>query len=100
MYCIHYNLYQIGDFGTGHDMRGPPPGKNVTGTPGYIAPEVLQNCVYTPACDVWGLGVILYIMLVGYPPFYGDTDYEIFSKTISGDLKFFPEDWKQISAGK
>ncbi len=56
---------KIGDFGCGYDVRGPLPAKTVVGTPGYIAPEVLKDCTYSPACDVWSLGVILYIMLVG-----------------------------------
>ncbi|KAK8803423.1 hypothetical protein WA158_001117 [Blastocystis sp. Blastoise] len=70
----------------------------LVGTPGFVAPEVISSCVYTPACDVFGLGVTLYILLVGYPPFIGKTTQEIFEKTQSGEYLFFPNDWLDISS--
>ena len=49
------------------------------GTPYYIAPEVLERS-YDEKCDIWSIGTILYILLVGYPPFNGKTDKIILDK--------------------
>ena len=66
------------------------------GTSYYMSPEVLQGN-YDNKCDIWSCGVILYILLCGYPPFDGETDHEIF-KAISKKKFYFPEDdWKGIS---
>jgi len=66
------------------------------GTPYYIAPEVLAKN-YTFACDVWSLGVIMYILLCGYPPFYGDSDPEIFDRVRKGYFDFDSEEWTVVS---
>jgi calcium-dependent protein kinase len=71
--------------------------KTIVGTPFYVAPEVLQG-QYDKQCDVWSIGVILYILLCGYPPFDGDNNKEIFRAIMKNDLEFDPEDWSQISA--
>jgi len=66
------------------------------GTPYYIAPEVLQG-TYNEKCDIWSLGVILYIMLCGYPPFNGAEDQDILDAVKVGKFKFPEEDWGHIS---
>lgn len=69
----------------------------ISGTVGYIAPEVITSRLYTPAADVFSAGVILFILLVGYPPFYGESDIETMLMTARGEYCLREEDWKQVS---
>ncbi|CAM9168321.1 unnamed protein product [Discosporangium mesarthrocarpum] len=66
------------------------------GTPYYIAPEVLEK-LYDKACDLWSIGVITYILLCGYPPFFGDNDYEIFQSVQRVEFQFLSPEWDEIS---
>lgn len=66
--------------------------QTVVGTPYYVAPEVLKGD-YDNTCDIWSLGIILYIFLCGYPPFEGDTNKEIFRNVLTQELIFDTEDW-------
>ena len=70
--------------------------KTVVGTTYYVAPEVLKGD-YDNSCDIWSLGIILYIFLCGYPPFEGDNSKEIFKNVLRQELKFDPADWSKIS---
>ena len=77
------------DFGLskrfGKNESGAPGGDfmhSIVGTPYYVAPEVLEGR-YGYECDVWSLGIILYIMLCGYPPFEGDNNKEIFKRVMT-----------------
>jgi len=66
------------------------------GTPYYIAPEVLDN-KYDEKCDLWSIGVILYILLCGYPPFNGANDDQIIQKVKAGKFRVDDEEWETIS---
>ena len=68
----------------------------IKGTPYYIAPEVIKE-VYDEKCDIWSLGVILYVLLCGYPPFNGDSDVEIIQNVQRGKFVFPEEEWDVIS---
>lgn len=67
------------------------------GTPGYIAPEILERKAYGKPADMWSFGVILYILLGGYPPFHDDNQNRLFKKITRGDYQFHPEYWGSVS---
>uniref|UniRef100_A0A7S2JSJ9 Calmodulin n=1 Tax=Leptocylindrus danicus TaxID=163516 RepID=A0A7S2JSJ9_9STRA len=88
---------KIIDFGLSrHDDENFGVMKTKVGTPYYVAPEVL-NRHYTNACDMWSIGVITYILLCGYPPFYGDSDSEIFRSVRAGAYDYPSPEWDTIS---
>uniref|UniRef100_A0A8C5MDG0 Calcium/calmodulin dependent protein kinase IG n=1 Tax=Leptobrachium leishanense TaxID=445787 RepID=A0A8C5MDG0_9ANUR len=67
------------------------------GTPGYVAPEVLAQKPYSKAVDCWSIGVITYILLCGYPPFYEETESRLFEKIREGTYEFESPFWDDIS---
>ncbi|NXD30554.1 KCC1G kinase, partial [Spelaeornis formosus] len=67
------------------------------GTPGYVAPEVLAQKPYSKAVDCWSIGVITYILLCGYPPFYEETETKLFEKIKEGYYEFESPFWDDIS---
>lgn len=67
------------------------------GTPGYIAPEILCKKPYGKPVDMWSFGVILYILLGGYPPFHDENQKRLFNKIRNGDYQFHPEYWGGVS---
>jgi len=66
------------------------------GSPSYVAPEVL-NGKYNESADMWSLGVILYILLSGEPPFHGDSPSQIMRKVRAGDYSMNPNTWRFVS---
>ena len=90
------SIIKIIDWGCAKNFNKNEKLTNKDGTPYYIAPEVLEGN-YDEKCDIWSCGVILYIMLCGYPPFDGESEEEILDKVKKGSFEFPKEEWKNIS---
>eukprot|EP00299_Pterocystis_sp_00344_P006014 c17769_g1_i1.p1 GENE.c17769_g1_i1~~c17769_g1_i1.p1 ORF type:complete len:498 (-),score=100.37 c17769_g1_i1:53-1546(-) len=67
------------------------------GTPEYVAPEVLEGRPYGTSVDLWSCGVVFYILLCGFPPFYGDTEAQLFEKICTAKYSFVRPYWDVIS---
>ncbi|CAL8340726.1 unnamed protein product [Lota lota] len=67
------------------------------GTPGYVAPEVLAQKPYSKAVDCWSIGVITYILLCGYPPFFEENEKILYAKIMRADYSFHKPFWDDIS---
>ncbi|EFC37690.1 calcium/calmodulin-dependent protein kinase-like protein [Naegleria gruberi] len=88
---------KITDFGLAKIADGDFLLKTACGTPNYVAPEVLQNTGYDASVDMWSIGVILYILLCGFPPFYSENTPELFEQIINGDYDFPSPYWDKVS---
>ncbi|XP_077001071.1 calcium/calmodulin-dependent protein kinase type 1B isoform X2 [Tamandua tetradactyla] len=86
----------VSDFGLSKIQAGNMLG-TACGTPGYVAPELLEQKPYGKAVDMWALGVISYILLCGYPPFYDESDPELFSQILRASYEFDSPFWDDIS---
>ncbi|RLO10768.1 hypothetical protein DYB28_003065, partial [Aphanomyces astaci] len=71
--------------------------KTACGTPGYVAPEILESRPYGKSVDIWSIGVITYILLCGYPPFHDDNHHALFRKIKQGQFEFDAPYWDAIS---
>ena len=90
------NIIKIIDWGTARFFEKNKKMNKVSGTPYYIAPEVLFE-KYDEKCDVWSCGIIMYILLCGYPPFNGNNDNEILNSIKKGKFIFPKEEWSDVS---
>jgi len=87
----------ITDFGLSKIVGQQTMMMTACGTPSYVAPEVLHATGYGEGVDMWSIGVITYILLCGFPPFYGDTVPEIFEQIMDSNFDYPAEYWGQIS---
>jgi calcium/calmodulin-dependent protein kinase I len=89
---------KIADFGFAKRVTEHNSLTTQCGTPGYVAPEILEGTPYDERADMWSVGVILYILLGGYPPFIESTQRDLFRKIRKGDYEFHEEYWGTVSA--
>ena len=87
---------KIVDWGYATQMKQRERLHEMDGISYYIAPEVLEGD-YDEKCDIWSCGVILYILLCGYAPFYGENDKEIYNQVLKGEYDFPKEEWQNVS---
>ncbi|XP_031465774.1 calcium/calmodulin-dependent protein kinase type IV isoform X2 [Phasianus colchicus] len=92
LYC------SLADFGLSKIVEDQVTMKTVCGTPGYCAPEILRGCAYGPEVDMWSLGIITYILLCGFEPFYDERgDQYIYKRTLNCEYDFVSPWWDDVS---
>jgi calcium/calmodulin-dependent protein kinase (CaM kinase) II len=91
------NRVKLADFGSADWVGEEGTLSGVVGTPYYVAPEVVMGRDYNEKVDVWSAGVVLYVLLAGFPPFYGETAEEIFQAVVRGNLRFPPKVFRNVS---
>ncbi|KAM9587381.1 calcium/calmodulin-dependent protein kinase type IV [Morphnus guianensis] len=89
---------KIADFGLSKIVEDQVTMKTVCGTPGYCAPEILRGCAYGPEVDMWSLGIITYILLCGFEPFYDERgDQYMFKRILNCEYDFVSPWWDDVS---
>jgi len=91
-------VIKIADFGLSKAFSGGSVLETSCGTPDYAAPEVLQmDGAYDKSVDLWSIGVITYVLLCGFPPFYGKTQAQLFERILRADYDFPEPEWTNVS---
>jgi len=88
---------KIADFGLSKIIDKDKMMQTACGTPGYVAPEVLNAEGYDREVDMWSIGVITYILLCGFPPFYSESVPEVFEQIMKAEYDYPEEYWDEIS---
>jgi len=90
-------VIKIADFGLSKIFGAGEALETSCGTPDYVAPEVLTGGSYDNAVDMWSIGVITYILLCGFPPFYASSQNLLFEKILTADYDFPEPEWTHVS---
>ena len=94
------NSIKLADFSFAKYVKKKNSCRTLCGTPGYLAPEMLEQFpAYDVKCDVWSVGCLLFLLLAGYLPFDDDDDDIIFDLTRDARFEFVPEFWAGVSMG-
>uniref|UniRef100_A0A8C5A1Q1 calcium/calmodulin-dependent protein kinase n=1 Tax=Gadus morhua TaxID=8049 RepID=A0A8C5A1Q1_GADMO len=89
---------KLADFGLAIEVEGEQQAWfGFAGTPGYLSPEVLRKDPYGKAVDLWACGVILYILLVGYPPFWDEDQHRLYQQIKAGAYDFPSPEWDTVT---
>ncbi|XP_015180382.1 PREDICTED: calcium/calmodulin-dependent protein kinase type II alpha chain isoform X8 [Polistes dominula] len=89
---------KLADFGLAIEVSGESQAwYGFAGTPGYLSPEVLKKEPYGKPVDIWACGVILYILLVGYPPFWDDDQHRLYAQIKAGSYDYPSPEWDTVT---
>ncbi|XP_055518047.1 calcium/calmodulin-dependent protein kinase type II subunit beta isoform X15 [Leucoraja erinacea] len=89
---------KLADFGLAIEVQGEQQAWfGFAGTPGYLSPEVLRKEAYGKPVDIWACGVILYILLVGYPPFWDEDQQKLYQQIKAGAYDFPSPEWDTVT---
>ncbi|XP_061915583.1 calcium/calmodulin-dependent protein kinase type II subunit gamma isoform X12 [Entelurus aequoreus] len=89
---------KLADFGLAIEVQGDQQAWfGFAGTPGYLSPEVLRKDPYGKPVDIWACGVILYILLVGYPPFWDEDQHKLYQQIKAGAYDFPSPEWDTVT---
>uniref|UniRef100_A0A673HMZ7 calcium/calmodulin-dependent protein kinase n=1 Tax=Sinocyclocheilus rhinocerous TaxID=307959 RepID=A0A673HMZ7_9TELE len=89
---------KLADFGLAIEVQGDQQAWfGFAGTPGYLSPEVLRKDPYGKPVDMWACGVILYILLVGYPPFWDEDQHRLYQQIKAGAYDFPSPEWDTVT---
>ncbi|KAM9561399.1 calcium/calmodulin-dependent protein kinase type II subunit gamma-like isoform 10-T10 [Salvelinus alpinus] len=89
---------KLADFGLAIEVQGDQQAWfGFAGTPGYLSPEVLRKDAYGKPVDIWACGVILYILLVGYPPFWDEDQHKLYQQIKAGAYDFPSPEWDTVT---
>ncbi|XP_044736613.1 calcium/calmodulin-dependent protein kinase type II alpha chain isoform X16 [Chrysoperla carnea] len=89
---------KLADFGLAIEVQGEQQAwYGFAGTPGYLSPEVLKKEPYGKPVDIWACGVILYILLVGYPPFWDEDQHRLYSQIKAGAYDYPSPEWDTVT---